>query len=46
MSGEIDVELILITVEKPTEALLQRIANELPKQLSVCIRASWSIFHP
>jgi hypothetical protein len=39
MSGEIDVELILATAEKPTEALLQRIASDLPKQLSVCIDA-------
>jgi hypothetical protein len=43
MSGEVDVELILVTAEKPTEALLQRVANELPRQLSVCITATLAI---
>jgi len=37
MAGETTVELILLTAEKPTVALLQLIAEELPKQLVVSI---------
>jgi len=43
MTGEINVELIVLTADKPTTALLQRVAEELPKQLATLSKKQYEV---
>ena len=36
LHGDLNVQLVLLCSEKPTRTLLERVADNLPKQLAAC----------
>ena len=37
LTGDLNVQLVVMCAEKPTRTLLEKVMENLPKQLAVCI---------